>query len=90
MLRIQSDSHDDDPLTKALAPPPNETPEQRDTRLRAEKEAQLRSDAIDEEINRQRVAEKRESKCVRMLLLGNAYLVLTLYILVNFFYYRAE
>lgn len=61
---------DDDPLTKALAPPPNETLEQREARLKTEKEAQLQSDAIDEEINRQRVAEKK-SHCVRVLLLGN-------------------
>jgi guanine nucleotide-binding protein subunit alpha len=59
-----------DPLTRALAPPPNETPAQRDARLKAEKEAKLRSDAIDEEINRQRVAEKKE-RSVRVLLLGN-------------------
>ena len=72
MLRRQGEfSDDDDPLTKALTPPPNETLDQRDARLKAEKEAQLRSDAIDEEINRQRVAEKKESHCVRVLLLGN-------------------
>ncbi|KAF8633628.1 hypothetical protein AX15_001317 [Amanita polypyramis BW_CC] len=72
MLHIQSDNYDDDPLTMALAPPPDETPEQRDARLKAEKEAQLRSDAIDEEINRQRVTEKKEPKCVRVLLLGQS------------------
>ncbi|KAF8348185.1 guanine nucleotide-binding protein alpha-4 subunit [Amanita rubescens] len=73
MLRRQGEfSDDDDPLTKALTPPPNETLDQRDARLKAEKEAQLRSDAIDEEINRQRVAEKKESHCVRVLLLGKS------------------
>lgn len=71
MLRQGEPISDDDPLTKALAPPPNETLEQREARLQTEKEAQLRSDAIDEEINRQRVAEKKESHCVRVLLLGN-------------------
>lgn len=72
MLRRQGEfNDDDDPLTHALTPPPNETLDQRDARLKAEKEAQLRSDAIDEEINRQRVAEKKESHCVRVLLLGN-------------------
>ncbi|KAF8629170.1 hypothetical protein AX17_005755 [Amanita inopinata Kibby_2008] len=63
---------DEDPLTKAIAPSPDETPEQRDARLREEKEAQLRSDAIDEEINRQRIAEKKGPKCVRLLLLGQS------------------
>ncbi|PFH52074.1 hypothetical protein AMATHDRAFT_57911 [Amanita thiersii Skay4041] len=70
MLRRQTElERDEDPLTSALAPPPNETPEERATRLQYEKEAQVRSDAIDEEINRQRLAEKKESKCVRVLLL---------------------
>ena len=73
VLRLQGEPNcDDDPLTKALAPPPNETLEQRDARLQMEKEAQLQSDAIDEEINRQRVAEKK-SHCVRVLLLGNCW-----------------
>jgi hypothetical protein len=60
---------DDDPLTKAMAPPPHETEAERLERLAAEKEAQKRSDAIDEEINQQRMAEKKV-KCVRVLLLG--------------------
>ncbi|KAM6502181.1 guanine nucleotide-binding protein alpha-4 subunit [Amanita muscaria] len=71
MLRHRHNSQDDDdPLTKALAPPPDETPEQRDLRLQAEREAQLISEAIDEEINRQRLAEKKEHDCIRILLLG--------------------
>lgn len=61
---------DDDPLTRAMAPPPNETAAEREVRLLAEKEAQKRSDAIDEELNRQRNAEKKAPKCVRLLLLG--------------------
>ncbi|KIL66300.1 hypothetical protein M378DRAFT_415019 [Amanita muscaria Koide BX008] len=73
MLRHRHNSQDDDdPLTKALAPPPDETPEQRDLRLQAEREAQLRSEAIDEEINRQRLAEKKEHDCIRILLLGQS------------------
>lgn len=62
-------SDDDDPLAQALAPPPNETPQEREKRLAAEAEAQKRSDAIDEELNRQRQAEKKEP-CIRILLLG--------------------
>lgn len=64
---------DDDPLTRAMAPPPNETEAERQERLAAEKEAQKRSDAIDEELNRQRLAE-RKVKCVRVLLLGEPHL----------------
>lgn len=61
---------DDDPLSRAIAPPPNETQEEKDARIAAEAEAQRRSDAIDEEINRQRIAEKKSPKFIRVLLLG--------------------
>ncbi|KAF8995481.1 guanine nucleotide binding protein, alpha subunit [Cyathus striatus] len=72
-FRRHSDADDlDDPLTRAIAPPPNESPEQRDARLFAEAEAQRRSDAIDEEINRQRATDKKAPKCVRVLLLGQS------------------
>ena len=60
----------DDPLTRALAPPPNETDEQRQIRLAAEAEAKRVSDAIDEELQRQAKAEKRGPKLVKILLLG--------------------
>lgn len=62
---------DDDPLAQAMAPPPNETPQERERRLAEEAAAQKRSDAIDEELNRQRQAEKKEP-CIRILLLGEA------------------
>jgi guanine nucleotide-binding protein subunit alpha len=61
---------DEDPLTQAMAPPPDETPKAREIRLAEEAEAQRRSDAIDEEINKQRQAERRAPKCIRILLLG--------------------
>jgi guanine nucleotide-binding protein alpha-1 subunit len=64
------DLEKDDPLTQAMAPPMNETPEEREARLLAQAEAQKRSDAIDEEINRQRNVDKKAPKCVRVLLLG--------------------
>ncbi|RDB24779.1 Guanine nucleotide-binding protein alpha-4 subunit [Hypsizygus marmoreus] len=67
----EAGGHDDDPLTRAMAPPPNETEAERTARLAAEREAQLRSDAIDEELNRQRANEKK-TKCVRVLLLGQS------------------
>ncbi|KAG6920056.1 hypothetical protein DXG01_010124 [Tephrocybe rancida] len=62
---------DEDPLTKAMAPPPNESEDERELRLAAEREAQRRSDAIDEELNRQRTIEKK-TNCVRVLLLGQS------------------
>jgi guanine nucleotide-binding protein alpha-1 subunit len=74
-LRIKYRRHpnirhpDEDPLTKALAPPANETEVEREARLAAEGEAQKRSDMIDDELNRQRVVEKK-TQCVRVLLLG--------------------
>ena len=60
----------DDPLTRAMAPPPNETPQQRAERVAAAMEAQRISDLIDEELNRQRAAEKKGQKPVKILLLG--------------------
>ena len=59
-----------DPLAHVMAPPPNETEEQREARLAAEAEAKRISDAIDEELQRQAKAEKRGPKPVKILLLG--------------------
>ncbi|KAG6866675.1 hypothetical protein C0991_000785 [Blastosporella zonata] len=66
---MQPRTLDEDPLTKAMAPPPNESEAERELRLAAEREAQRRSDAIDEELNRQRINDKK-TNCVRILLLG--------------------
>jgi guanine nucleotide-binding protein subunit alpha len=61
----------EDPLTLAMAPPPNETPDQKTRRLREEAEAKRVSDAIDEEIKEARVKDrKRKASEVRVLLLG--------------------
>lgn len=69
---LESSRKDDsDPLAQALAPPPDETFLERERRLAAEAEAQKRSDAIDEEINRERLAEKKEPH-IRILLLGQS------------------
>ena len=62
---------DEDPLTLALSPPPNETPEQREKRLREEARAQKISDAIDEEIKAQKSAQKKRPH-VKVLLLGQS------------------
>ena len=61
----------DDPLTRALAPPEDETAEARDARLRAEAEARRVSDAIDEQLGRERAA-LRKRKLMKMLLLGQS------------------
>lgn len=63
-------SSDNDPLADALAPPSNETPAEREARLVAEKEAKEISDTIDEELDRQRIAEKKAPKSLKILLLG--------------------
>ncbi|KAJ8076936.1 hypothetical protein PM082_001359 [Marasmius tenuissimus] len=68
--RARRSMPDDDPLTRAMAPPADETPSQREARLLTELEAKKRSDAIDEEINQQRLAEKKEQAPVKVLLLG--------------------
>lgn len=60
----------DDPLTRALAPPPNESPQERTARLAAAAEAKRISDMIDEELARQRAAEKKGQRPVKILLLG--------------------
>ncbi|KAL5476800.1 hypothetical protein ACEPAI_2986 [Sanghuangporus weigelae] len=62
----------DDPLTRALAPPPNETAQQRAARLAAAAEAKRISDMIDEELARQRAAEKKGQRPVKILLLGKS------------------
>lgn len=60
-----------DPLTAAIAPPPNETAAARTVRLRAEAEARRVSDEIDEELKAERAARRRRP-CVKVLLLGQS------------------
>lgn len=62
---------DDDPLTLALSPPPNETPGEREKRLVEEARARDISEAIDEEIKVQRNALKKKPN-VKVLLLGQS------------------
>ncbi|OJT02797.1 Guanine nucleotide-binding protein alpha-4 subunit [Trametes pubescens] len=61
-----------DPLAWVMAPPPNESEEQRAARLAAEAEAKRISDAIDDELQRQAKQEKRGPKPVKILLLGQS------------------
>jgi guanine nucleotide-binding protein subunit alpha len=62
----------DDPLAIAIAPPPNETPEEKDARESAELEARRVSDIIDEQIRQERSALKKKKKPVKVLLLGQS------------------
>ena len=64
-------STDEDPLSRLLAPPANETPEERDVRLRLEAEARQISDRIDEQLKAERAALKK-NKPVKVLLLGQS------------------
>jgi len=61
---------DEDPLTLAIAPPPDETPEQRQAREAEEAEAKRISDEIDDQIRLEREQLKRTKKPVKLLLLG--------------------
>ncbi|KAF8520924.1 G-alpha-domain-containing protein [Hysterangium stoloniferum] len=60
-----------DPITVALQPPANETPEQRAEREAREQEALRVSNAIDESLKAERAAERRK-RVVRLLLLGQS------------------
>ena len=64
---------DDDPLALAIAPPPNETAEQRDARLNAEAEARRISEKIDEQLRTEKATQrKKRSQTVKVLLLGQS------------------
>lgn len=62
---------DDDPLTLAISPPSNETPDQREQRLREEAKAKKISEDIDEEIKAQKNAQRKRPN-VKVLLLGQS------------------
>jgi hypothetical protein len=61
-----------DPLAAALLPPPNESPVQREIRLKAETEAKKVSEGIDEMIRRERNDRKKSKAEVNVLLLGQS------------------
>ena len=61
----------DDPLAAVMAPPLDETPDERAVRLQREDEARRISDAIDESIKQERLMQKRK-KVVKLLLLGQS------------------
>ena len=61
-----------DPLSAALLPPPNETLEQKEERLRVEVEAKRVSDGIDEMIKQDKAELKKTKADVSVLLLGQS------------------
>jgi len=61
----------DDPLARALAPPADESPGERAAREARELEAVRVSEAIDESLKAERVAE-RKKRMVKLLLLGQS------------------
>ncbi|KAG1743538.1 hypothetical protein EDD22DRAFT_1006011 [Suillus occidentalis] len=69
-LRVSKDH----PLTRAITPLSYESPQECDDRLAVEQDAKHVSDAIDEELNRQRISEKKGPKAIKILLLGALYL----------------
>ena len=60
-----------DPLNEVLKPPPDETPEEKVTRVAKEEEAKRVSQAIDLSIKAERQIMKKR-KVVRLLLLGQS------------------
>ena len=64
-------SKSDDPLALVMAPPPDENSEQQAARLAREAEARRISEAIDEQLKKER-AEQKKGKIVKLLLLGQS------------------
>lgn len=60
-----------DPLERALRPPANETPEQRELRERREFEAKVSGD-IDEQLRQEKAALRKKKQEVKILLLGQS------------------
>jgi guanine nucleotide-binding protein subunit alpha len=59
-----------DPLAVALQPPPNETIDERESRLTAAQNAKVVSDRIDEMLRHDRHHRKKSKADVQVLLLG--------------------
>ncbi|KAF7333270.1 hypothetical protein MSAN_02421500 [Mycena sanguinolenta] len=63
---------DVDPFAAVLAPPEDETAEERQSRMQREREAKQASDEIDEQLSKERQLAKRQPKPVKILLLGQS------------------
>lgn len=69
----------DDPLSRAMVPPPDETPGQRTQRICQEDEAVRISRGIDLELQREQAEKKKHRPEIKVLLLGMFLSVLTLF-----------
>lgn len=65
-------SNPDDPFYIFLAPPPDETPEQRTVRERKEADARKVNEEIEEMLRVEKAAMKKKKKPVKVLLLGQS------------------
>ena len=73
MVNFSRQSEDSvDPLSRALSPPPKETPEQRTQREAKEVDARRVSDRIDDQIKTEKRAVSLKKDPVRVLMLGPA------------------
>lgn len=63
---------DEDPLSRAIAPPESETLEEKQRRETAETEARRISDEIDEQLKAEKLALKKKKRPVKVLLLGQS------------------
>ena len=61
-----------DPLSAALLPPKDESPEARTLRVQAESEAKRRSERIDELLQQEKMEKKKARAEVNVLLLGQS------------------
>ncbi|KAG1737296.1 guanine nucleotide binding protein, alpha subunit [Suillus lakei] len=72
MMRTSSIRSQDDPLSLAIRPPPEESDSDRHIRLQHEAEARRISEQIDEELRFEREKLKKSKSDVKLLLLGQA------------------
>nr|GAT50052.1 predicted protein [Mycena chlorophos] len=70
--RASLDRERDDPFSAALAPPPNETPDERNARIMAAQKAERESKKIDEGIAASKKLLDKKKADVKMLLLGQS------------------
>lgn len=61
---------DSDPFSRLLRPSAAETPEEKQARLEAEAQARKISDAIDEQLRKEKLEKTKGRKEIRVLLLG--------------------
>ena len=61
-----------DPLAAAIAPPPDESPEERTRRVQAESDAKRHSERIDELLQLEKMEKKKARAEVNVLLLGQS------------------